>query len=242
MYSPPTIVKLPARIPYAVLSYDYWQRRFGGNTAVLGMPIRLVSTTVTVIGVAPAGFRGESIGQRPDFWMPMMMQPIVMQGHDWLHEDLGKDFQKIMWLHAIARLKPGITMARAQTEVNVLFKAIIENGYPSTLPAETEKALNQTLTLHSASAGAFNGRDNLSQQLVVPWLLGIVLLIACINVANLLLARAASRVKEVSVRLSIGASRGRLIRQFLTESLTLSVMGGLAGLGLAWGSSRCFPS
>jgi predicted permease len=232
--------KAPGKDPYAVLSYDYWQRRFGGNTAVLGTSIRLVSTTVTVIGVAPAGFHGESIGQRPDFWMPMMMQPIVMQGHDWLHEDLGKDFQKIMWLHAIARLKPGITMARAQMELDVLFKGIIENGYPATLPAEMrKKALKQTLKLHDASSGAFNGRDNLSQQLLVLMAAsGIVLLIACINVANLLLARAASRSKEVSVRLSIGASRGRLIRQFLTESLTLSLMGGIAGLLLAWGASR----
>jgi len=232
--------KAPGQDPYAVLSYDYWQHRFGGNTAVLGTPIRLVSTTVTVIGVTPAGFHGESVGQRPDFWMPMMMQPVIMQGHDWLHEDLGKDMQKIMWLHAIARLKPAVTMAKTQTEVDVLFKAIIENGYPTTLPRETrQKAMNQTLKLHGASSGAFSGRDDLSQQLVVLMAAsGVVLLIACINVANLLLARAASRSKEVSVRLSIGASRGRLIRQFLTESLTLSVLGGIAGLFLAWGASR----
>lgn len=226
--------------PYAVISYDYWQHRFGGNTAVLGTPIRLVSTTVTVIGVAPPDFHGENIGQRPDFWVPMMMQPIVMQGQDWLHEDLGKDFQKIMWLHAFARLKPGVTMAQAQTEVNVLFKSIIENGYPTSLPPETRKdALNQTLKLRDASTGAFNGRDNISQQLIILLAAsGVVLLIACINVANLLLARAASRTKEVSVRLSIGASRGRLIRQFLTESLTLSLIGGAAGLLVAWGASR----
>ena len=231
--------KAPGQDPYAVLSYDYWQRRFGGNTAVLGTPIRLVSTTVTVIGVAPAGFHGENVGQRPDFWMPMMMQPIEMQGADWLHEDLGKDPQKIMWLHAIARLKPGVTMARAQTEVDVLFKAIIENGYASVEPEMRKKAMNQTLKLHNASSGAFSGRDGLSQQLLVLLAAsGVVLLIACINVANLLLARAASRTKEVSVRLSIGASRGRLIRQFLTESLTLSLLGGVAGLFLAWGSSR----
>jgi predicted permease len=232
--------KAPGQDPYAVLSYDYWQHRFGGNTAVLGTPIRLVSTTVTVIGVAPAGFHGESIGQRPDFWMPMMMQPIIMQGHDWLHEDLGKDFQKFMWLHAIARLKPGVTMAKAQTEVDVLFKQIIETGYPATLPPDARKrALNQTLKLHDASTGAFSGRANLSQQLIILMAAsGVVLLIACINVANLLLARAASRIKEVSVRLSIGASRGRLIRQFLTESITLSLMGGIAGLFMAWGASR----
>jgi predicted permease len=226
--------------PYAVISYDYWQKRFAGNVSALGTPIKMLGTTLTVIGVAAPGFTGESVGEIPDFWIPMMMQPSVMPGRDWLHEDLSKNLEKVMWLHAFGRLKPGVTQQRAQTEVDVLFKNIIETGYPTTLDAETRKeAMDQHLKLHDARTGAFGGREEFTQQLKV--LLGasiVVLLIACINVANLLLARATARSKEVGVRLSIGASRMRLIRQFLTESLMLALLGGAAGLLLAWGASR----
>jgi predicted permease len=232
--------KSPGEDPYAVISYDYWQKRFGGNVSVLSTPIKMLGATVTVIGVAAPGFTGESVGDKPDFWMPMMMQPLVMPGRDWLHEDLSKNIEKVMWLHAFGRLKHGVTRARAQTEIDVLFRGMIENGYPTTLDPETRKqALNQTIKLHDARTGAFGGRDDFTQQLKV--LLGasmVVLLIACINVANLLLARATARTKEVGVRLSIGASRLRLVRQFLTESLMLSLLGGVAGLLLAWGASR----
>jgi predicted permease len=232
--------KSPGEDPYAVISYEYWQKRFGGNVSVLGTPIKMLGATLTVIGVAAPGFTGESVGDKPDFWMPMMMQPLVMPGRDWLHEDLSKNIEKVMWLHAFGRLRPGVTQARAQTEIDVLFRGIIENGYPATLDAETRKqALDQRIKLHDARTGAFGGRDDFTQQLKV--LLGasmVVLLIACINVANLLLARATARTKEVGVRLSIGASRLRLVRQFLTESLVLSLLGGAAGLLLAWGASR----
>jgi predicted permease len=226
--------------PFAVISYDYWQKRFGGNVSVLGTQIQAFGTTLTVIGVAAPGFHGESVGDRPDFWIPMMMQPMVMPGRDWLHEDLSKNMDKVMWLHVFGRLKPGVTQAKAQTEIDVLFRGILENGYPATLAAETRKeALDQHIKLHDARTGAFGGREEFAQQLMV--LLGasvVVLLIACINVANLLLARATARAKEVGVRLSIGASRRRLVRQFLTESLVLSAFGGTAGLFLAWGASR----
>ena len=230
----------PGSDPYAVISYDYWQKRFAGNVSALGTPIKMLGTTLTVIGVAAPGFTGESVGETPDFWIPMMMQPSIMPGRDWLHEDLSKRLEKVMWLHAFGRLKPGVTRSRAQTEVDVLFKNIIETGYPTTLDAETRKeAMDQHLKLRDARTGAFGGREEFTQQLKV--LLGasiVVLLIACINVANLLLARATARSKEVGVRLSIGASRLRLIRQFLTESLVLSFLGGAAGLLLAWVASR----
>ncbi|HEU4414758.1 MAG TPA: ABC transporter permease [Candidatus Angelobacter sp.] len=232
--------KGPGQDPYAIISYDYWQKRFGGNVSVLGTPIKVLNTTLTVIGVAAPGFTGESVAERPDFWMPMMMQMAVMPGRDWLHEDLNKNLEKVMWLQVFGRLKPGVTRARAQSEMDVLFRGIIENGYPATLDAATRKeALDQQIKLHDARTGAFGGRNDFAQQLLV--LLGasvVVLLIACINVANLLLARAAARTKEVGVRLSIGASRVRLFRQFLTESLVLSALGGIAGLALAWAASR----
>jgi predicted permease len=230
----------PGQDPYAVISYDFWQRRFGGNTSVLGTPVRMLNTTYTIIGVAEPGFRGETVGEKPDFWMPMLMELQVMPGRDWLHEDLSKSMSKVMWLHAFGRLKPGVSRAKAQTEIDVLFRGIIENGYPTTLAPETRKAvLDQHLRLKDARTGAFGGRDDFSQQLMMLLAAsGVVLLIACINVANLLLARATARYKEVGVRLSIGASRGRLVRQFLTESLVLSILGGIVGTFVAWGASR----
>jgi predicted permease len=232
--------KSPGEDPYAVISYDYWQSRFGGNVSVVGTPIKMLGGTLTVIGVAAPGFTGESVGEKPDFWIPIMMQPLVMPGRDWLHEDLNKSIKKVMWLHAFGRLKPGVTQARVQTEIDVLFRGIIESGYPTTLDAKTRKrALDQHLKVHDARTGAFGGRDDFTQQLLaLLWASVAVLLIACINVANLLLARAAVRGKEVGVRLSIGASRTRLVRQFLTESLLLSALGGIVGLVLAWGASR----
>ncbi len=234
----------PGQAPYIVLSYAYWQKRFAGNTSALGTPVRLFGTTYSIIGVAAPGFRGENVAEIPDFWFPMMMQTAVMPGRDWLHEELSKNFEKVMWLQAFARLAPGTTLAHAQAEMDVLFKNIIENGYPATLAPETRKeALNQKLALHEARTGAFGGRQDFSQQLAI--LLGasaVVLLIACINVANLLLARASARNKEVGVRLSIGASRGRLVRQFLTESLLLAFLGGAVGVLVARGGAHLFTA
>ncbi|HLW55259.1 MAG TPA: ABC transporter permease [Candidatus Angelobacter sp.] len=232
--------KGPGQDPYAVISYDYWQRRFGGNASVLGTPLRIFGTTFSIIGVAEPGFHGESVGEKPDFWVPIMMELAVMPGRDWLHENAKKSIEKVMWLHAIGRLKPGVTRSQAQNEIDVLFRNIIENSYPTTMAAETRKqALNQHLKLNDARTGTFGGRDGFSQQLLVLLAVsGVVLLIACINVANLLLARSTARYKEVGVRLSIGASRARLVRQFLTESLVLSAVGGVVGMLVAWGASR----
>jgi len=127
--------------PYAVISYDYWQRRFAGKTDVLGAPIRVYGAALTVIGVAPRGFHGETVGENPDIWAPMMMEPLVKPGRDWIHEDLTKSIEKVMWLHVFGRLKPGVSLAKAQAETNVLFKAIIEDGYPKTLSERTRKDL-----------------------------------------------------------------------------------------------------
>ncbi len=226
--------------PYAVISYDYWQRRFAGNTSVLGTHVRLYGASLTVIGVAPQGFHGETVGEAPDIWAPLMMEPLVKPGRDWIHEDLTKSIDKVMWLHVFGRLKPGTSLARAQAEVSVLFKAIIEDGYPKTLSERTRKTLfDQRVRLREARTGAFGGRNEFSQQLMVLLITaGLVLLIACANVANLLLARATARYREVGIRLSIGAGKGRLIRQFLTESLLLATLGAVAGLIAAAGAAR----
>lgn len=232
----PENAKGPGQDPYIVLSYDYWQRRFNGNTSVLGAPIHMYGTTLNVIGVAARGFQGASVSDRPDFWVPMMMQPLVIPGRDWLHEDLSQSLEKVMWLHVFGRLKPDASLGKAQTELDVLFRNVLEEGYPATLAPETRKqALNQRLLLRNASTGTFVGRSELQQQLLILLAASVlVLLIACANVTNLLLARATARSKEVCVRLSIGASRRRLVQQFLIESLILALLGGLAGLLLAW--------
>jgi predicted permease len=226
--------------PLAVISYNFWQKRFGGDVSALGTPIRVLGTTLTVIGVAAPGFHGENVTEEPDIWVPMMMQPQIMPGRDWLHEDLSQSIEKVMWLQVIGRPKPGVSQARVQSELDVLFKNIIEAGYPSTLDPQTRKqAMDQHVKVRDARTGTFGGRDDFAQQLMVLLAVsGVVLLIACINVANLLLARATARHKEVGVRLSIGASRGRLVRQFLSESLMLSALGGTVGLLLAWGAAQ----
>ena len=137
-------------------------------------------------------------------------------------------------------LSPRVSSSKAQTEINVLFRQIIENSYSTSLSPEFRRqALDQRLVLHEARTGVFANRNDFSQQLFLLLSAAIVVLaIACINVANLLLARGSNRSKEVALRLSIGATRARIIRQFLTESLMLSFLGGLLALLLAWGASR----
>lgn len=230
----------PGQDPYAVISYDYWQRRFGGKTSALGTLINVGNATLTVIGVTTPGFRGETVGESPDLWMPMLMQPAVIPGRDWLTENTAQNIEKIMWLHVFGRLKPGTSPRQAQSEVDLVFRRIIENGYPTNLSPELRKQmLDQRLLLRDVHTGIFAGRQDFSQQLLL--LLGaslVVLVIACINVANLLLARASARSKEMAVRLSIGASRSRMVWQVLTESLVLAFLGGCFGLLLAWEASQ----
>jgi predicted permease len=233
--------RAPAQSPYAVLSYDFWQRRFARSPSVLGTNIRLGNATLTVIGVAGPGFSGENVGQNPDLWAPMMMQPLMKPGADWLHEDMSKDLDKVMWLHAFGRLKPGMTIAQAQAETDVAFKAVIESGYGAAVLTEQARKdfLDQHLKLKAASKGASVVRNKITEPLfILLAVVGLVLLIACANVANLMMARAAARSREMGIRVALGAGRRRLVRQMLTESALLSLMGSAAGLLVAQGAIR----
>ncbi len=234
-----------AALPHAVISYDYWQRRFGASADVVGKTIAIATipmfstpailpkAALTIIGVAPRGFIGETAGQQPDLWIPLRMQPVIVPSVNWLKETPPS---KIMWLHVFGRLKPDVTLARAGAEANTIFKTGLESFYGPVASAQSRRELlDQRLNVQSGARGASEIRADFSTSLTAMLAaVGLLLLIACANLANLQLARGAARKPEMALRLSLGASRGRLIRQLITESLVLAIMGGLAGFAVAY--------
>ncbi|HEY7190683.1 MAG TPA: ABC transporter permease [Vicinamibacterales bacterium] len=219
--------------PFAVLSHTYWQRRFGGRLDVLGKTLTISRTPLTIIGVAERGFIGETSGQQPDIWVPLRMQPRVLPGTDRLHDTAP---EKTMWLHVFGRLKPGATPAQAETQSNAVFRAGLETFYGPIASAERRRDfLNQRLVIHPAAGGASQARTEFSQSLTTLLVaVAVLLLIACANLANLLLARGAARRDEMVLRLALGASRGRLVRQLATESFVLAALGGIAATAIMY--------
>lgn len=216
----------------AVLSYHYWQRRFGGRPDVLGKTLRVRNAVMTIVGVASPGFIGETSGQRPDLWLPLRMQPAVIPDRDRLHDSPP---EKVMWLHVFGRLKPGVTPAQAEADANAVFHAGLESFYGAAAVGERRREfLDQRLRIRPGGQGASSTRHEFSQSLTALLAaVGVLLLIACVNLANLLLARGTARAPEIALRLSLGASRGRLIRQLVTESLVLAAMGAVAAIAVA---------
>ncbi|HTR34329.1 MAG TPA: ABC transporter permease [Bryobacteraceae bacterium] len=209
--------KTPGGAPVVVLSYRFWQKQFGASDSILGQKISLNQHPFTIVGVAPPLFQGAMTGLRADLWVPLMMEQQLLPNGDLIHN------HNYFWLTALGRLKPGIRPEQAQQELTLLMQPIVRQ-----FPEEHKGHEAVTLAPLWRGAGA-----NVFFSLLLPMLMaisGVVLLLTCANVANLLLVRSVARRREIAIRLSMGASRWRLLRQLLIESLMLSLAGGCVAL------------
>jgi predicted permease len=236
----PEVDRARGGAPVAVISYAFWKQRFGLSPSALGTTIRIHSSSFAIVGVSPPGFFGETVGQAPDIWIPITMQDAIYPGRDLLTASPEGILNQHLWLQVIGRRKSGITNAQANASLNVAFKRLIESLVgPGLTGEERRHFLDQRLKVQSAARGASALHEAFGQPLkFLMALVVLVLLIACANVANLLLARGAARQKEFVMRLAVGADRYRLVRQLLTESLLLAILGACAGVFVAfWADS-----
>lgn len=223
--------------PQAVLSHAFWQQRMQSDPNAIGKKIRIRQTVFDVIGVMPPTFIGVVVGDAPEIWVPLTMRQAISPGPDRLTQPPAQ-IRRYMLLHVMGRLKPGVNLSRANTSLNITFHNLLEAD-GSTIADSQRRAqlINAHITLRDASHGLSSLRGQYQKPLfILMGLVGLLLLLACANVANLFLARASGRQRELAVRVALGSNRGRLVRQLLTESILLSAVGAATGLLLAqWG-------
>jgi len=219
--------------PVAVLSYGLWNKQFGADREILGKTIQLDQQTFTVIGVAPRDFRNIGVLGSPDVWIPISMRDLMLTGRakQWVYD---RGFRMVSM---VARLKPEVTLAQAQAAVHALGNEL-EREYPKQNSGRSEMLVPINETTIPPQQHALFSRAGMLMMVIV----GLVLLIACANVANLLLARATHRQREIAVRLALGASRSKLIRQLLIESLMLALIAGAFGILCAYGGRQALAA
>src|SRR5271155_2804585 len=229
--------RVPGGQPVVMLSHSYWQRHFGGDPSILNKVLLINNVEMTVVGVAQAGFFGVQVGKTPDIFVPMMMTPQMTQFGETL--DGWNDY----WLKVLARRKPGISEKLAEAGINTAYKPLLEEQLPQIKAGWNEdkrqKFLDKKIFLSAGARGRTIAQREAGTPIITLFVMvALVLLIACTNVANLLLARGASRQLEFAIRTAMGASRGRMIRQLLAESLMCALGGGVLGILLGTGLMR----
>ena len=222
--------------PVAVVSYRFWNDQLDGNPAALGRKIRIRGAWFDVIGVTPPAFSGETVGVSTEVWVPLSMHSEIYPGRDFLSLE-AKPFHKTEWLQAIGRLKRGVGIDKASANLNAVFQQILQSQTDQMSEEERRTFMNQHLAVVEGGRGASTLRADFAKPLhILMAVVGLILLIACANVANILLVRSIARQKELAVRATMGAGTWRLIRQLLTESVLLATAGAALGLLLARGA------